>query len=219
MSADWVNDINRMQTKYGVRDWINHATPFQLKKFLEFRLNFIKEEYDETCKALSEEDSEEIVDGLIDLCVVAIGTLDAMGVNAHKAWDEVLTANMAKEVGVKESRPNPLGLPDLIKPEGWTAPVHFPNYGILESAWSDEITKRAMAANAARTELVSENPEINSEWTPDAEKRMDIIGQNGNDGLHYTPGPGPLDGTQAKIDWTQDSEYIRLYGTPEDPKI
>lgn len=219
MSADWVNDINRMQTKYGVRDWINHATPFQLKKFLEFRLNFIKEEYDETCKALSEEDSEEIVDGLIDLCVVAIGTLDAMGVNAHKAWDEVLTANMAKEVGVKESRPNPLGLPDLIKPEGWTAPVHFPNYGILESAWSDEITKRAMAANAARTELVSENPEINSEWTPDAEKRMDIIGQNGNDGLHYTPGPGPLDGTQAKIDWTQDSEYIRLYGTAEDPKI
>tara|TARA_B110001450_G_scaffold63629_1_gene60338 strand:+ start:173 stop:532 length:360 start_codon:yes stop_codon:yes gene_type:complete len=24
--------------------------------------------------------------------------------------------------------------------------------------------------------------------------RMDIIGQNGNDGLHYTQGPGPLDG-------------------------
>ena len=188
MSADWVNDINRMHNKYGVRDWINHATPFQLKKFLEFRLDFIKEEYDETREALIMEDSEEIVDGLIDLCVVAIGTLDAMGINAHKALDEVYQANMAKEVGVKESRPNPLGLPDLIKQEGWTAPVHFPNYGILESAWSDEITKRAMAANAARTELVGENPEINSQWTPDAEKRMDIIGQNGNDGLHYTPG-------------------------------
>ena len=25
-------------------------------------------------------------------------------------------------------------------------------------------------------------------------------------------GQGPLDGTQAKIDWTKDSEYIRLYG-------
>ena len=48
MSADWVNDINRMQNKYGVREWINHATPFQLKKYLEFRLKFIKEEYDET---------------------------------------------------------------------------------------------------------------------------------------------------------------------------
>ena len=41
MSADWVNDINRMQTKYGVREWINHATPFQLKKYLEFILDFI----------------------------------------------------------------------------------------------------------------------------------------------------------------------------------
>ena len=219
MSADWVNDINRMQTKYGVREWIKHATPFQLKKFLEFRLNFIKEEYDETCKALSEEDSEEIVDGLIDLCVVAIGTLDALGVNVHKAWNEVYEANMNKEVGVKESRPNPLGLPDLIKPEGWTAPSHEKNHGIIGNAWSDEITKKAMEANAARTELIADNPDVNSNWAPDAISRMDIIGQNGNDGLHYTPGPGPLDGTQAKINWEKDSEYIRLYGTPEDPKI
>ena len=219
MSADWVNDINRMQTKYGVREWIKHATPFELKKYLEFRLNFIKEEYDETCKALSEEDSEEIVDGLIDLCVVAIGTLDALGVNVHKAWNEVYEANMNKEVGVKESRPNPLGLPDLIKPEGWTAPSHENNHGIIGNAWSDEITKKAMEANAARTELIADNPDVNSNWAPDAISRMDIIGQNGNDGLHYTPGPGPLDGTQAKINWEKDSEYIRLYGTPEDPKI
>ena len=219
MSADWVNDINRMQTKYGVREWIKHATPFELKKYLEFRLNFIKEEYDETCKALSEEDSEEIVDGLIDLCVVAIGTLDALGVNVHKAWNEVYEANMNKEVGVKESRPNPLGLPDLIKPEGWTAPSHEKNHGIIGNAWSDEITKKAMEVNAARTELIADNPDVNSNWAPDAISRMDIIGQNGNDGLHYTPGPGPLDGTQAKINWEKDSEYIRLYGTPEDPKI
>ena len=204
MSADWVNDINRMQTKYGVREWINHATPFQLKKYLEFRLDFIKEEYDETREALIMEDSEEIVDGLIDLCVVAIGTLDALGVNAHKAWDEILEANMAKEVGVKESRPNPLGLPDLIKPEGWTAPVHFPNHGMIESAFIKDAEP--------------EHPQPS---------RMDIIGQNGNDGLHYpppgpdgyTPGPGPLDGTQAKIDWTKDSEYIRLYGKEGNKKI
>jgi len=224
MSADWVNDINRMQTKYGVREWIKHATPFQLKKYLEFRLDFIGEEYNETKEALIMEDSEEIVDGLIDLCVVAIGTLDALGVNVHKAWDEVLEANMNKEVGVKESRPNPLGLPDLIKPEGWTAPSHENNHGIIGNAWSEEITKRAMEANKARTEILGDNPEINSQWHPDALEnpqvsRMDIIGQNGNDGLHYTPGPGPLDGTQAKINWEKDSEYIRLYGTPEDPKI
>jgi predicted HAD superfamily Cof-like phosphohydrolase len=74
-------------------------------------------------------DGEEIVDGLIDLCVVAIGTLDLFEVDAHKAWDEVLKANMSKKVGVKESRPNPLGLPDLIKPEGWVGPDHTGNTG------------------------------------------------------------------------------------------
>ena len=74
-----------------------------LKKFIEFRLDFIKEEYDETREAIVNEDAEEIVDGLIDLCVVAIGTLDALGINSIDAWDSVLEANMAKEVGVKES--------------------------------------------------------------------------------------------------------------------
>ena len=168
MSADWVNDINRMQTKYGVREWINHASPFQLKKYLEFRLDFIKEEYDETKEALITEDAEEVVDGLIDLCVVAIGTLDAMGVNVHKAWDSVLDANMAKEVGVKESRPNPLGIPDLIKPEGWTAPSHKGNHGKIPTAFEPDIDE-------ALDELLSRSKI----------SRMDIIGQNGNDGLHY----------------------------------
>ena len=74
-------------------------------------------------------DSEEVVDALIDLCVVAIGTLDLFEVNAYEAWNQVLAANLNKKVGVKESRPNPFGLPDLVKPEGWTAPDHTGNHG------------------------------------------------------------------------------------------
>lgn len=76
-------------------------------------------------------DAEEIVDGLIDICVVAIGTLDAFGVDANKAWDRVYKANMRKEVGTKDSRPNPLGLPDLVKPKGWRNPSHKNNHGLL----------------------------------------------------------------------------------------
>ena len=85
--------------------------------------------------AAKSEDPEEIVDALIDLCVVAIGTLDAYSVNAYKAWDEVHAANMAKEVGIKESRPNPLGLPDLVKPEGWTPPTHAGNHGLISKIY------------------------------------------------------------------------------------
>ncbi len=131
MSKDWVKDIVEMQGKYGTRDWVNSASRDKLKTFLDFRLDFIEEEFDETLKAIVEDDAEEIVDGLIDLCVVAIGTLDAFGVDPYKAWDAVHKANMGKVVGVKPSRPNPLGVPDLIKPEGWTAPSHEGNHGIL----------------------------------------------------------------------------------------
>ena len=131
MSFDWVKDISEMQYKYGVKKWMhdNQDDKEKMRKYLEFRINFLREELDETQKAFAESDAEEIVDGLIDLCVVAIGTLDAYGINPYTAWDQVLKANMNKEVGVKPERPNPLGLPDLIKPEGWEAPSHEGNHG------------------------------------------------------------------------------------------
>jgi predicted HAD superfamily Cof-like phosphohydrolase len=130
MSNNWVEDIHDMQTKYKTREWVRD-NPDKYYQFLNFRADFLQEELDETKRAIMAGDAEEIVDGLIDLCVVAIGTLDAFNVDGNKAWDEVLKANMQKEVGVKESRPNPLGLPDLIKPEGWQAPSHEGNYGDL----------------------------------------------------------------------------------------
>ena len=131
MSTNWVRDMNNMHAKYGVHKWVKN-NPDKLRKYLEFRINFLQEELDETQRAaFIDEDPEEIVDGLIDLCVVAIGTLDAFGVDANAAWDEVLKANMAKEVGVKPERPNPLGLPDLMKPEGWEPPSHEDNTGLF----------------------------------------------------------------------------------------
>ena len=208
MSTNWVNDINLMHQKYGVHGWVKKATPFQLKKYLEFRLNFIKEEYDETREALITDDAEEIVDGLIDLCVVAIGTLDAFGVNSIDAWDAVLEANMAKEVGRKESRPNPLGLPDLIKPEGWTAPSHEGNHGIIPSSFDDAIF---VAKMKCKIEGLDVDPsEVKSNWSSD--ERMDIIGQNGNDGDHYEKLEHPTeyqDGTKIDFEPTEDSSLLR----------
>ena len=122
MSKDWVKDIHDMHDKYGVHQWMalremNNEREL-LQQFLDFRIKFLKEELDETSKAVQDKDPEEIV--------------DAFGVDAHKAWDEVLKANMSKKVGVKESRPNPLGLPDLIKPDDWKAPSHEDNHDLLD---------------------------------------------------------------------------------------
>lgn len=136
MSKDWVKDIHAMHDKFGVHTWVKEqveADNFEkLYAFLKFRIDFLKEELSETEeKGFNDKNPEEIVDGLIDLCVVAIGTLDAFGVDAYKAWDNVHNANMAKEPGVKAERPNPLGLPDLMKPTGWVGPSHQGNHGNL----------------------------------------------------------------------------------------
>ena len=122
--TDWVKDIEEMHEKYGVHEWVDNATPEQLAKFMQFRLAFLQEELNETQDAFEAGDAKEMVDGLIDLCVIAIGTLDAFNADAHGSWQEVLRANMAKEVGIKASRPNPLGLPDLVKPHDWIGPDH-----------------------------------------------------------------------------------------------
>ena len=128
MSVNWPEDIANMHEHYVVYPAIDKMDPETLKKFLKFRIDFLQEELDEMKTA---ESAEDVVDALIDLCVVAIGTLDCFSVNSHKAWDEVLKANMRKNVGVKPTRPNPLGLPDLIKPIGWEAPSHEDNHGLL----------------------------------------------------------------------------------------
>jgi NTP pyrophosphatase (non-canonical NTP hydrolase) len=131
MSREWVTDIYEMHDMYGVHGVIENMDKAKLQKFLEFRLGCVAEELDELNTAISEGNAEETVDALIDICVFAIGTLDAMEVDAYDAWDRVHKANMSKEVGIKAERPNPLGLPDLIKPEGWTAPSHENNHGLI----------------------------------------------------------------------------------------
>lgn len=129
MSMNWVEDIAEMHGKYGVNKKVREFDADKLRQFLQFRVAFLEEELNELKDNMN--NPEEIVDALIDLCVVAIGTLDAFDVNPYRAWDEVHRANMNKQVGVKASRPNPLGLPDLIKPEGWEAPSHAYNHGLL----------------------------------------------------------------------------------------
>jgi len=193
MSKNWVEDIAFMHKKYGVGKWVATASPYDLKKFIDFRLDFIEEEFEETQKAHFEEDAEELVDGLIDICVVAIGTLEAMGVDANKAWNQVFYANMLKQVGVKPERPNPLGLPDLIKPADWKAPSHQGNHGIIANSFSDKIKERMEVANKARTDILADNPDINSNWTPDAISHGEKVSID-------------------LVDFTADSEYIKMMG-------
>lgn len=135
-----IRDVEMMHWKFsqdgGLRSLVAKMSPEIRKKFWEFRLAFLQEELTELGDASSADDA---VDALIDLVVVAIGTLDAFGVGVRTAWSRVHDANMTKSVGANPTRPNEFGLPDLIKPEGWTPPNHEDNVGLIGQIYTKEM--------------------------------------------------------------------------------
>ena len=124
-------DMAKMHAYYEADEAVLGLDNDKLKSFLDFRFNFLQEELNEGREAIAAGNSEEIVDSLIDLVVVAVGTLDLYGVDFDRAWNEVLLANMNKRVGVKEGRENPYGLPDLVKGPDWIPPSHVGNHGLI----------------------------------------------------------------------------------------
>lgn len=121
-----VEDIQKFIEKYKF-----NAESFDADK-LNFRLNLLTEEYNETLEAYERGDAEELVDGLIDLVVIAIGTLELAGVDTKEAWKTVMRANMSKVRGVKPGREQSNGF-DVMKPKDWIAPSHRDNHGVLDA--------------------------------------------------------------------------------------
>lgn len=140
IEGDWVQDIRDLHEKMNVLPHARKITGAQLRDYIKFRISMLQEEVNETRDALDENDAQGVVDGLIDLCVFAIGTLDILEVDTYEAWARVRDANMAKEPGIKPTRPNPYGFPDFIKPDGWVEPRHDDNIGRLAEIVNDSNT-------------------------------------------------------------------------------
>ena len=60
-----INDIKEMHNKFQVTEFINNNSDNKLllQKFLKFRLDFIKEELDETFDAYFNRNDVEVLDG------------------------------------------------------------------------------------------------------------------------------------------------------------
>ena len=123
-----IEDITELTKRYQFND----GDP-TLKK-LNFRLDLLTEELNEIKLAAGSADAEEVVDGLIDITVVALGTLAAFDIDIQEAWNEVHRANMSKERGIKPGREHSGGY-DLIKPTDWRPPNHDGNTGRLEAVF------------------------------------------------------------------------------------
>lgn len=111
----------------------------------ELRKRLIREEAEELCRAIDEDDLPEIADGCCDLVYVTVGTAITCGIDLEPQWAEVQRSNMSKfpvcqacgGSGVTRSthaqeQCNTCGgcghvvLRDaggkVLKPPGWTAP-------------------------------------------------------------------------------------------------
>jgi predicted HAD superfamily Cof-like phosphohydrolase len=129
-----INDIKEMHNKFQVTEFINNNSDNKLllQKFLKFRLDFIKEELDETFDAYFNRDDVEVLDGLIDILVVTLGTLDVFKCDTPKAWENIHNSNMSKTPGVNLTRPNNFSLPDMVKGKDFKKP-DIKNYtGLLK---------------------------------------------------------------------------------------
>src|SRR5690349_24776502 len=93
----WWLDLNDMHAKFSFHEAAAQMDQEKLRQMLKFRLDFLQEELDEAKAAPN--GAEDIVDAMIDLIVVAVGTLDVFNVDSQEAWNRVHGANMAKERG------------------------------------------------------------------------------------------------------------------------
>mgnify|MGYP003139862200 FL=1 len=87
------------------------------KDIVDFRIKFLEEELRELKEGVEDNDDAKILDSLVDIVYVAIGTAYIFDYPFWVAWKEVQDANMKKER--KESARSKF---DVTKPKGWKHP-------------------------------------------------------------------------------------------------
>ena len=96
-SRTYMLDLKAFQEKFGI-DY--DGPPRELSTDMaEFRADFMDEELLEYNEATIRGDLSGMLDALVDLVYVAIGTARLHGFPFDEAWDEVQRANMDKILG------------------------------------------------------------------------------------------------------------------------
>ena len=133
-SVDVSSDVAHFAKKFGLT---YDGRPRVLTGELgEFRLRFLEEELDEYKVAHYKATYdlqfrpegvaghlEDMLDALVDLVYVAVGTAQLAGLPFDEAWRRVHEANMRK---VRATTPSERGgMYDVVKPPGWEPPRHL----------------------------------------------------------------------------------------------
>lgn len=115
---DMLKDVNDFHNLFG----------FEMRKIgeepnsnlLNFRLKFMAEKLEQVNVAMGRKDMAEVLNSVVDLTYVALGTAWLLNLNFPLAWVYVHDANMKKEraVGASEQGSDF----NIVKPDGWKKP-------------------------------------------------------------------------------------------------
>jgi predicted HAD superfamily Cof-like phosphohydrolase len=115
--------VHHFHLKFGLR--VNKFPDLLPPEHYETRAKFMTEELVEWSTAHANHDMPEVLDGLIDLLYVVVGTIDQHGFTpeqATEAFRRVHEANMAK-IRVKSADESKRGTTyDVRKPKDWKPP-------------------------------------------------------------------------------------------------
>ena len=122
---NYMQDIKDFHSRFGL---LGPSKPTDIsKEMADFRCGFMFEEFNETRNAMilgSEAGlgPEDILDGLVDLVYVALGTAYLYGFDFDEAWRRVHTANMQKIRAENKEDSKRGSTFDVVKPDGWKPP-------------------------------------------------------------------------------------------------
>lgn len=83
----------------------------------------MREELDEFCEGLIDDDHAKMADALVDLVYVAMGTAHLLGYPWEQLWEEVQAANLRKRRAATADESKRGSTHDVVKPHGWTPPA------------------------------------------------------------------------------------------------
>lgn len=112
--STWVADVLEFTRAMGLPEGEDITWDENLENL---RLDLLREEFNEYWHASTE---VEMLDALVDLIYIAIGTAVTFGWDIETAWKRVHTSNMAK-LG-PDGKPILNAAGKVMKPEGWVAP-------------------------------------------------------------------------------------------------
>jgi hypothetical protein len=120
ISADLCRDVAAFCRKYRLTQT---RRPFLLPySKMEVRLRHLEEELSELSYAYTRGNEAEVIDALVDLVYVALGTAYLCKFPFQKVWDAVHAANMKKIRAVRACDSRRGSTFDVVKPKGWKKP-------------------------------------------------------------------------------------------------